>query len=258
MIPQPILTAASRRTIEIEPAPRPCDDCGQLVDPYLPGFVPGWYQSRWCARCLDYSAAEEVAKLSSTQDSRSSASRWSNAGLTPRDVASTFELDERLTRLEMTGPHCIAYLVGRTGTGKTTQAIEAVKLYMSRHWSCRYVVEGDLLEALRPQKGDARRWDVAELVDLDLLVIDEFGSESNTSWSSEQLRRIINGRYRRRAPTILSSNHSLDQLVSRSGIGETVVSRIIEGVGGIEALSTSASSQHIRCTYSYRLRREVG
>ena len=98
---------------------------------------------------------------------------------------------------------------------------------------------------------------VRELVELDLLCIDEFGSESTTSWSSEQLRRIINGRYRRRAPTILSSNHSLDQLVSRSGIGETVVSRIIEGVGGLEALSASSYSQHVRFTYSYRLRREV-
>lgn len=256
LIPDHIEEGARSRCSSVRPSPRPCDDCGEIVLPYV-AFTGGWYSPQWCARCLDYSEAEEIARLSVDQDQRSSSARWSNAGLTPRDVAASFELDPRLARLSLESPSCFCYVVGRTGTGKTTQVIEAVKHYMSKRWSCRYVVEGDLLEALRPQQGDARRWQISELVDLDLLVIDEFGSESSSSWSQEQLRRIINGRYRRRAPTILASNHPLLALVSKCGLGETVVSRIIEGCGGLEAIK-SPHSQHIELTYSYRLRREVG
>jgi DNA replication protein DnaC len=48
-----------------------------------------------------------------------------------------------------------------------------------------------------------------------LLVLDDLGTENATSWAREKLFQIINYRYQERLPTVVTTNHTLDELEPR-------------------------------------------
>jgi hypothetical protein len=191
----------------------------------------GWYVSPYCHVCVDGSADGASGRATLDRIIRNREQRYTNAGLTKYDLSSSerFKLDGRLTglRLEPSGAWCV-YMCGLAGTGKTTQQLLAVQHYVGLGWSCRYVVESALFASLRPNGGQS----LQALQALDLLAIDEFGSDVRTDWEAATLRTIINGRYRERRPTILASNHSLRTIATIEGLGEVVATRIFEGIGG--------------------------
>lgn len=209
-----------------------CLECGAQTwfVPYL--FGSGWYVSKYCHTCVEVSAEEETAAASLERTRANLRQRYQNAGLTDFDlsVSDRFRPDSRLTNFNETDPNWSAYLVGRAGTGKTTAAITALRDYVERGWRCRYLVESQAYELLRPSGG----LKVPALIDLELLVLDEFGSDTRTDWEASIMRQIVNGRYAQRKPTIFVSNFSLRAIAQIQGLGEMVATRIFEGLGGLE------------------------
>ncbi|MBU5454833.1 ATP-binding protein [Caproiciproducens sp. MSJ-32] len=67
---------------------------------------------------------------------------------------------------------------------------------------------------------------------LGLLVIDDLGTEQGTEWSLSKIYTILDSRYRKKLPTIVTSNYSLGQLKER--YGERIVDRLIEMCINIE------------------------
>jgi DNA replication protein DnaC len=65
------------------------------------------------------------------------------------------------------------------------------------------------------------------LFDVDLLVLDDLGREKVTDWASERLYVLVNERYNRRRPTIVTTNYPLSELAERGY--EAIVSRLVEG-----------------------------
>lgn len=57
-----------------------------------------------------------------------------------------------------------------------------------------------------------RQEDTARLLDTDLLILDDFGAERWTDFTQEQIYHVVNGRYVRRAPLIVTTNMTLQQL----------------------------------------------
>ncbi len=57
-----------------------------------------------------------------------------------------------------------------------------------------------------------------------LVVLDDLGTEKMTEWASEQLYRVLDGRYDRGLPTIITSNVQSDSLDPR------ILSRYAEGL----------------------------
>lgn len=49
----------------------------------------------------------------------------------------------------------------------------------------------------------------------DLLIIDDLGTENNTSWSRSTIYQIIDARYRKKKPLIVTSNLTMEQLKKR-------------------------------------------
>lgn len=49
----------------------------------------------------------------------------------------------------------------------------------------------------------------------DLLIIDDLGTENNTSWSRATIYQIIDSRYRKKKPLIVTSNLNMEQLKKR-------------------------------------------
>jgi len=209
----------------------------------------GWYSSPYCHACLDLSMTSQDSEDRLQHKHRAEKQAYLNAGLTEADLAVKWELDQRLRRLTRDPvQQCFAFLVGSTGTGKSSQAIAAIKHYVDRRWRCRYLTETDMIRLLQK-----KQLDIGDLRDLDLLVLDEFGSSNPAHWQSDWLREVIDGRYRSKRPTIFSSNHSLRALSKREGLGRLIVERIFECCRDAEGSLKSEDALYIECNWSFRI-----
>ena len=260
LIPKALQPLLSKRLRAHRPPPRSCTGCGVMCEPYQPGFVPGWYAPDVCLHCQEMHQVAAVQCLGTAQDSASLAARWRNAGLTPADLAAAHPMIKPLADFERAPSYgeahrWCAYLVGACGTGKTSCALAAVKHYVLQGWACKYATMGGLLDTLKPGGADGvRRWRVSEWLELDLVVIDEFGAEGCTAWGAEQMRKVVDGRYHARRPTIICSNHGLHSIAQTKGLGEFISTRIISGIGGAAAVVTG-QARYAVLSYCYRLRR---
>jgi len=90
------------------------------------------------------------------------------------------------------------YLHGANGLGKTFSASIAVAEALRQGMSAEIMVVADLLDYLRDaysaESPIADR--VNKIIDLDLLVLDEFGAQYSTPWAEEKIQTILQKRYR--------------------------------------------------------------
>ncbi|MEN6305109.1 MAG: ATP-binding protein [Armatimonadia bacterium] len=95
----------------------------------------------------------------------------------------------------------------------------------------------DLLVMLRSTFNKAGEFDerFRWLREVDLLVIDDLGTESQSPWGVEKLYQIVNFRYTQRLPLVVTSNVPLAQAGNR--IEPRIVSRLMEGARSREGWS---------------------
>jgi DNA replication protein DnaC len=126
------------------------------------------------------------------------------------------------------------YLTGAPGTGKTLLACVILNELMFRHKiTCKYAkITKDFLNALRDtyQKdsdtyGKEKNIEQA-FVDVEVLVIDDFGVQKDTEWANAKLYDLIDARYERQKLTLLTSNQPLIEWKEK-GVGR-VYSRLYE------------------------------
>ncbi len=126
------------------------------------------------------------------------------------------------------------WLMGNTGTGKTTLAMLVSKEALKRGHSVAIFSLPKLLARIRAtfdaQAGEESYAEFFErLCDIDLLHIDDLGAEKQTEWVLEQLYALVNERYEREKPILVTTN--LDQAELEDQIGERTVSRLVEICG---------------------------
>ena len=121
-------------------------------------------------------------------------------------------------------------LAGELGVGKTGLMIGLVKKALSAGRSALFRPFVELLSDIRAtyRTRDASEPDEADLVrackSVDVLALDDLGTERATGWAQERLYEILNHRYNERRRTILSTNLSRDDLIEH--LGERIVARI--------------------------------
>ena len=120
------------------------------------------------------------------------------------------------------------FILGQTGVGKTHISLSIAKEVSSRGYTVAY---GSLLNYLRIiEKEHFGRTPNSEtdtlqiLIDTDLLILDDLGSEFQTSFYESTLYNIINSRINLGRPTIISSNLSVDEL--QKNYNERIISRL--------------------------------
>ncbi len=110
-------------------------------------------------------------------------------------------------------------LIGGLGTGKTHLAAAIANERMARGEPALFIVVPDLLDHLRatfhPQSDTTYDERFEEIRKAPLLILDDLGAESATSWAQEKLYQLINYRYNAKLPTVFTTNARLDQLESR-------------------------------------------
>lgn len=117
-------------------------------------------------------------------------------------------------------------LLGAVGVGKTHAAIAACRPAFGRGSSLTFLPIGELLDRL-----DWRRPDSATTMDdlcsVDLLVVDDLGTERSNEWTGERLYLVINRRWLDGRPTIVTANMTAEQLTD--AVGERTYSRLAHG-----------------------------
>ncbi|MBS6395851.1 MAG: ATP-binding protein [Clostridiales bacterium] len=101
------------------------------------------------------------------------------------------------------------------GTGKTMLACALSNSLMIKNGvSVRFTTVPDYLERLKqsfnqkPEETDHAR----QYRECDLLVLDDLGAEKNGTWQNQELFRLIDYRYTRQLPVIVTSNSPVNQL----------------------------------------------
>ena len=127
---------------------------------------------------------------------------------------------------------------GPSGTGKTHLAAAISNELMSQGKYVFFIVVPDLLDHLRlafNPEAELQYDDLFEQVkETPFLVLDDLVANALSNWATENLFQIINHRFTRELPTIITTNNSLDQLneAIRTRISDTSLSQInLTGVG---------------------------
>lgn len=120
------------------------------------------------------------------------------------------------------------FLLGKTGLGKTHISLAIAKAVTERGFTAAY---GSLSNYLRIiEKEHFKRSENAEtdtmqvLINTDLLILDDLGSEFRTSFSEPTIYNIINSRINLGLPTIISSNLSTAEL--QKNYNDRIISRL--------------------------------
>ena len=129
---------------------------------------------------------------------------------------------------DFTGGNLLLY--GDSGTGKTFLCNCIAKDVLERGKTVLYLTAGQLFKQLeelrfhRDEEEETLDWD-AELLQADLLIIDDLGTEFATMFTASELFRIINDRKIRKRPVVISTN--LDYKALMDQYSDRVMSRLI-------------------------------
>ena len=118
---------------------------------------------------------------------------------------------------------------GSTGVGKTFLTNCIARKLMDTYHSVIYFSASDLFEVFSRNKFD---YDQAEemkdtyryILDCDLLIIDDLGTEVGNTYTNSKLFYVINERMLKKKSTIISTNLSLSEI--RDSYSERIFSRI--------------------------------
>lgn len=119
-------------------------------------------------------------------------------------------------------------ILGSVGCGKTHQAYGAVRALAVSGVSClwQFATAADVYASMRPRHGVDSEQVFERYAHAQLLVLDDLGAAKNSEWVEEVNYRLINHRYERTLPTIITSNLAPHRL--RGELGERVASRLVE------------------------------
>jgi DNA replication protein DnaC len=129
------------------------------------------------------------------------------------------------------------WLMGNTGTGKTTLGMLAAKAALAAGRTVAVYFTPKLLTQIRQtyqatDSEDAYDAFFRRLTSVDLLYIDDLGAERHTDWVVEQLYALVNERYENQRSMLVTSNAARDVEEGRKQledqIGSRTVSRLIE------------------------------
>ncbi len=130
-------------------------------------------------------------------------------------------------------------LTGDKGRGKTHLACGVLRAVFEGHGvRGQFWPVVDLLDRYRATFDADRATETVEQVDaqlrrLDLLVLDDLGTQKSTEWAEERLFRVIDERYREMRPLVVTTNATLQEMPDRvmSRLADNGVAQVVQFQG---------------------------
>ena len=194
--------------------------------------VPGAMQERWSNRFLDESVCQVfiIGDSSKNPDLAWQEGLELEKGMTfqnfdARRVNLPVEIQDNLGRAYRLAldfartPEGWLVLQGTTGCGKTHLAAAVVNHRYQSGCPALFVVVPEFLDHLRSTFSPESKTSYDQLFErvktTPLLVLDDFGEQSTTSWAQEKLYQVINYRYNAQLPTIITTSRALEEMEPR-------------------------------------------
>lgn len=110
-------------------------------------------------------------------------------------------------------------LLGGYGCGKTHLAAAIANACIANDMPALFVVVPDLLDHLRaafgPHSSSSYDERFEQIRSAPLLILDDLGTQSSTPWAQEKLFQLFNHRYNARLATVITTNHTLEEIDRR-------------------------------------------
>lgn len=136
-------------------------------------------------------------------------------GISPRNKADKIKKSCRRYAAGFTLGSPNILFMGKTGLGKTHLSLAVANIVITRGFSVVYASAQNLFGDLQNESfgRDAEiRYTEKEVLDCDLLIIDDLGTEFKNSFTISCLYNIINTRILSKRPVIISTNYTFDEL----------------------------------------------
>lgn len=149
-------------------------------------------------------------------------------GISPKENAQKNLKTAMAFAEDFTGKNLLLY--GGVGRGKTFLCNCIAKDVLERGKTVLYLTAGQMFKRLeemrfgRNDEEERAEWD-DELLDADLLIIDDLGTEFGTVFTASELFRVINDRKLRQKPVVISTNLEIPALMEQ--YSDRVMSRLI-------------------------------
>lgn len=119
-------------------------------------------------------------------------------------------------------------LIGPTGTGKTHESYGVIRALAvsGARVSWMFTAAADCYAKLRPRSGVDSEQEFERYANAGFLVLDDLGAAKSSEWVEEINYRLINFRYEREKPTLITSN--VPPKLLTASVGDRVASRLVE------------------------------
>ena len=241
-----------------------CRHCGATVQPVeLTLFdEPRYITRRWCP-CKgsqadrltehqadrDYQARQLIvnAGLQAGKLSRFTFNNWDTRRNSPHSAKVLEAIEAYAENVNRSGSNWL-YICGPYGLGKTHLAVAALrKLAFDKMWTPHYVLwPAHCAKVQESWNGggagptEGQLW--ARMRRADILLIDDVDKRDATAWAMGKLYEVIDARYLKERPTILTANHAPRALAEMwddkrkpeqvRDLGKATLSRIMEQLCG--------------------------
>ena len=215
-----------------------CKDKGEVLTPR--GYVPCSCRQETDTHYLKrQSGIPPRFARASFEEARLDLYPAKNAGKdSPRIKAEkAYQAGREFVQAQLKGENCRGLLIdGPSGSGKTYLLSCIANELIARGKPVRYISYNDFLYMVRisfaPDSPYSEYELLQEIENVPVLILDDLGTEQATDFSSSLLYRIIDKRYGKNLPFLLSTSCSLEKLEKRLGfLGNQIMQRIIETCG---------------------------
>jgi len=252
------------KSIEKEPKTpqiKYCEKHGDYEVKYTRISESKWWVFDNCRKCVEErDAAAKIIqeKENAERDMKNKRKRQefnrTNAGISKRNLYKTFDdyicTNEGQSKAKNDCQRFVSefpsdksmIMVGGVGTGKTLLASAMLDSLVDNN-RCKIIKVIDLIRHLKSTWGKDSEYTEEEIikyfVELDLLILDEVGSQFGSDTEKLFIFDIIDGRYQDMKQTVLVSNLDIEGI--KDVIGERCVDRLREGGGSMIAFNWQSS-----------------
>lgn len=148
-------------------------------------------------------------------------------GISPRNKAEKIKNSCRKYAVNFTTSSPNIMFMGGTGLGKTHLSLAIANVVINRGYSVVYGTTQNILGDLQNEnfgRDEHIRYNERAVLNCDLLILDDLGTEFKSAYTVACLYNIINSRISSKLPTIISTNIGFDELEEK--YDQRIVSRV--------------------------------